>query len=310
MLVLLACALLLSGCDVGPLNAPEVQSGGDNGDLFASYVALGNSITAGFQSGGINENLQRDSYAALLADQMNTPFGLPVLSTPGCPPLKQIFPPERISDVECALRESSASQVRNVAVPGARVLDALASDVEQGADPNELTNFILGGQTQIQAATARTPTFASIRLGNNDVLGAALAGTPNLITPPSDFESKYETLLDSLENSGAEGGAIGNVFNVTQIPNLSPGAACFAAKNSGQLPPSIDANSALDALNDQGLIPQFPNLSEDSPTFGSVFSEDGIHPNSKTHQLIASKFIDAINSEYGTSLSNVDSPSF
>src|SRR5690348_15497810 len=54
--------------------------------IFQSYVALGNSITAGFQSGGINDSTQRQSYAVLVAQQMGTRFAYPSLLAPGCPP--------------------------------------------------------------------------------------------------------------------------------------------------------------------------------------------------------------------------------
>ena len=54
--------------------------------IFSSYVALGNSITAGYQSGGINDSTQRLSYAVLLAKQMGTRFAYPSLVMPGCPP--------------------------------------------------------------------------------------------------------------------------------------------------------------------------------------------------------------------------------
>ena len=43
---------------------PDSPSGGD---MFKNYVALGNSITAGYQSAGINDSTQRQSYARLLA---------------------------------------------------------------------------------------------------------------------------------------------------------------------------------------------------------------------------------------------------
>src|SRR4051812_23548345 len=54
--------------------------------IFTSYVSLGNSITAGYQSGGINDSTQRQSYALLLARQMGTRFAYPALFGIGCPP--------------------------------------------------------------------------------------------------------------------------------------------------------------------------------------------------------------------------------
>ena len=54
--------------------------------IFKSYVALGNSLTAGYQSGGINDSTQAQSYAVLLARAMGTRFAYPALAKPGCPP--------------------------------------------------------------------------------------------------------------------------------------------------------------------------------------------------------------------------------
>jgi len=48
------------------LNSPGVPPYA-GGAMFQRYVAMGNSITAGFQSGGINDSTQRRSYAVLVA---------------------------------------------------------------------------------------------------------------------------------------------------------------------------------------------------------------------------------------------------
>src|SRR3954471_16892786 len=47
------------------------------GELFSRYVAMGNSITAGWQSGGLNDSTQRQSYAFLFATQAGTRFSYP-----------------------------------------------------------------------------------------------------------------------------------------------------------------------------------------------------------------------------------------
>src|SRR2546425_4897788 len=54
--------------------------------LFTRYVSMGNSITAGYQSGGINDSTQLQSYAVLLARQGQTPFFVPLIAQPRCPP--------------------------------------------------------------------------------------------------------------------------------------------------------------------------------------------------------------------------------
>ena len=36
--------------------------------MFKNYVSIGNSITAGYQSGGLNDSVQQASYARLVRD--------------------------------------------------------------------------------------------------------------------------------------------------------------------------------------------------------------------------------------------------
>src|SRR5213079_1322527 len=59
--------------------------------MFQSYVALGNSITAGYQSGGINDSTQQRSYAKLLADVIGTRYAYASIAKPGCPPPVDTF---------------------------------------------------------------------------------------------------------------------------------------------------------------------------------------------------------------------------
>src|SRR5512136_1299798 len=78
-----ALALFLVGCS---LEAPSekqtvLKTGTAN---LASYVALGNSITAGFQSGALTEEHQIYSYPKLLAGQIGVDnFAQPLLAYPG-----------------------------------------------------------------------------------------------------------------------------------------------------------------------------------------------------------------------------------
>jgi len=261
MIVLLVCMLpLLSGCDEGALNAPDIADGGDTEGLFNSYVAIGNSITAGLQSAGINETTQKQSYAALLADSvLATPFGIPALAAPGCPPPIQSFPPSPPA-TDCALRSPSASSVNNVAVPNAKVIDAL-SNAAPSSSPNALTQFILGGRTQIGAALEKSPTFATIWIGNNDVLSAANAGTPALATDVNTFAQQYRTLTDSLRNNAPlEGAVLIGVADVSAIPGIFEGEVYFGLEQQigNQFPPSFDVASscAPNALGGQGSTNQ------------------------------------------------------
>ena len=64
-LLALSAGLLLSSCDP-EIDAPAASSGQAN---FAKYLAVGNSLTAGFQDNGLYREGQLNSYPAILADQ-------------------------------------------------------------------------------------------------------------------------------------------------------------------------------------------------------------------------------------------------
>lgn len=254
VIVLLVCALpLLSGCDEGSLNAPEIQSGGENGTLFNSYVALGNSITAGFQSGGIVDTTQEKSYAVLLSEQMGTPFNIPSLVRPGCPPPYVEFFDDSGTPVQerptgtdgetCALRSQEISgDVRNVALPSATVAEATSNETGN-TNSATFSQFLLGGRTQVEAALDTNPTFASVWIGNNDVLGPALKGS-GTATPQSTFESEYNEILDKLEGTKTlQGGVLVGVANVTVIPFFSPGPVYEALEGTPNFPPTLTVDN-------------------------------------------------------------------
>ena len=68
----LGLVLAAAACNDDQLNRPFSNVPVD--PLFERYVSMGNSITAGFQSGGINDSTQLQSYAVLLAQAMHSPF--------------------------------------------------------------------------------------------------------------------------------------------------------------------------------------------------------------------------------------------
>src|SRR5574341_1751047 len=173
-----ALALLLgTGCDNEELMTPAIPGAIPAVDpMCTRYVSLGNSITAGFQSGGINDATQAQSYAVLLARAMQSPFYVPWMAFPGCPALyTNVFTQTRVSTIPCALRRADAlppPYISNVAVPGAEVIDGYAN-LDTASNSNALTTFFLGGYTQMQMVERARPTFVSVWIGNNDVLGAA-----------------------------------------------------------------------------------------------------------------------------------------
>lgn len=230
-LALAGCAVLLTACDDEALRPVPPPPDATAGALFNSYVAIGNSITAGFQSGGISDSTQREAYPGLLARQMGTTFNLPLLNAPGCPPpFINVFTQQRTAPIPCALRERPLPEIiHNVAVPGAAVIDAL-SNLDSASGPNALTTFFLGGRTQIDAAAAARPSFVTVWIGNNDVLGSitrgdALTGDPSTITPVADFAGRYGDLADEIDDLGPQGGVLIGVVQVGFAPFLTSGLA-------------------------------------------------------------------------------------
>ena len=251
----IAALPLLSACDDDDLMPPTAAAG----SMFLRYVSIGNSITAGFQSGGINDSTQVQSYAVLVAQQMGTEFNLPLLNKPGCPPpITNIFTLSRLGgggDTDCAFRATPVPAIiNNVAVPAAQVADILMNSGD-GTAANALTQMILGGRTQMEAAADAEPTFISIWIGNNDVLGAALTGDGSDVTDPTTFASRYNSMMQQVDALGVQGGILIGVANVTAIPHVSPGVAYFGAAQQGALPPTftVDISCSPSTLGFGGI---------------------------------------------------------
>ncbi|HEX5003674.1 MAG TPA: SGNH/GDSL hydrolase family protein [Gemmatimonadales bacterium] len=274
---LLLALPLLAGCyENDPLNAPNLSS--SNG-LMERYVSMGNSITAGYQSGGINDSTQRRSYAVLFASRAGAPFFIPSLQGRGCaPPLTNNVTGARVGGGTantCDLRaDERLFYVSNVAVPGATSLSPI-TNMGAGANSNALTTFILGGRTQIQAMQDADPTFLTVWIGNNDVLGSltfgADPGNPALITPQDTFVARYDEILDSIEATGNPPTVLFSVADVTVIPYTSRGATYWCLKTglcpgvpAAPFPPNFTVdvscapNAAVPTSNGQSILVPWP----------------------------------------------------
>ncbi|HEV2672767.1 MAG TPA: SGNH/GDSL hydrolase family protein [Gemmatimonadales bacterium] len=244
--VVLGLLLAAAACQNDELNRPYSVTPVD--PLFDRYVSMGNSITAGFQSAGINDSTQSQSYAVLLARAMHAPFFSPLMKRPGCPPpFTNVFTGTRLTPpgfppstaTSCYLRSvpnPPPPYVSNTAVPGAEVADLYNNFIfAPDTNANVLTSFFLGGLTQTQMMERANPTFVSVWIGNNDVLGAATAspnaGDSTQITSVANFQTRYGALLDTIQEAGPRGVVLLGVANVTLVPYFSRGAVYWAIKN-------------------------------------------------------------------------------
>src|SRR5215831_9696447 len=219
----------LAACDNGNSNIVALTP---VNAMFQSYVALGNSLTAGFQSGGINDSTQKQSYALLLARSMHTRYAFPSLTMPGCPPpINNFLTQSRVgtssTSTTCFLRNLSSvtTALNNVAVPGiASANPSQQVDTSQAANP--LDQFILGGKSMVQRALDAQPTFATVWVGNNDVLGPAIQGIPALATPQAVFVANYSKMITQLiAGAPTLKGVLIGVVQVTGAPVMVAAAA-------------------------------------------------------------------------------------
>ncbi|RKY98186.1 MAG: hypothetical protein DRQ13_03815 [Ignavibacteriae bacterium] len=223
--------LILSSCDeYNELTAPTVDSGNAN---FTRFVSIGNSLTAGYQSSSLYKSAQQYSYGKLIADVMGVSFEQPLVGDPGTGGRLEI---ESLSpftlftnpNAGAPLNLNYPAPYNNLGVPGAFVYDILnatnSSDnftaVFAGV-PNPMFDLILRNSalnigSQFQQASALNPTFVTLWIGNNDVLGFATSGgtRPAEPTDVPTFTALY----------GATGGALATLeadVVVCNIPDVS-----------------------------------------------------------------------------------------
>ena len=190
-----------------------------------TYVALGDSLTAGSQSAGLTAQDQQDAYPAVIAKLGHFPFGVPTGAGAGCPP--PLGGP-KLTPQSC-VREHPSVRGSNFAVPGAHVEDLLNRTAKNVGDDltRRLYTLILGPQqTQVQAAIKSRPRFISIWVGGNNVLDAAAAGDVEGVTPPAAFEAAYRKLLDALAITKARI-VVFTVPDVTSVPLFISGPLYF-----------------------------------------------------------------------------------
>jgi lysophospholipase L1-like esterase len=217
----LAFALLMAGAAFGQ----TVNTGTAN---FSTYVAMGDSLTAGFSSGSLEQKYQVNSYPALIyreATGKTTGFEQPLVSAPGIPGilmLTGLFPtvitatPGLGQPINLNLQRA----YNNIAVPGATLHDLLTKT--QSTSANDITDLILRrlGATQLQEGLSLKPTFVTLWIGNNDALAAATSGIAIegvTLTPADQFTADYNTVVNAITATGAKM-AIANIPDVTSIP--------------------------------------------------------------------------------------------
>jgi lysophospholipase L1-like esterase len=190
--------------------------------LFARYVALGDSLTAGYRSGGLFAAGQQAAYPLLIARWAGHPIAAPLVAGAGCPP------PIGATGVKDCHRLDPTARVSDFAVPGAAVGSLYQSSVETvPADRRALYHLILRGRTQVQAAIRRNPTLITLWIGANNILEAAFQAKLRLATSVQNFYNEYQELLNLLVGQTQAQIVLFTIPEVTAVPGLIPGNDLF-----------------------------------------------------------------------------------
>lgn len=213
---------------------------------FERYVALGDSLTAGYASSGLVQYYQDRSYPAYLAQQAGaTVFEMPTVSEPGLAPLLELLalvPAPIIQPKPGAPGLPTNAEYplpyNNLGVPGSKTLDTLETtgdiyNLLAGNTDNVMHDLILrfpavpdsSGNlvpfTALAQAIALNPTFVTLWIGNNDILGAAVAATPIdgiTMTPVDLFEQYYQQVLGGLATMTTADIVVLNLPDSSSIP--------------------------------------------------------------------------------------------
>jgi lysophospholipase L1-like esterase len=193
-MALAAMIITFAACSVDYPGAPGTGFNSGTAD-YSNYVSIGNSLTAGYQNGGLREVYQQVSYPRMIAAQLGietftyNPF--PDSGTAGSLWLtgfstttgSPILVGSTVSTTPTNSTQSTPYE--NLGVPGAFLFDFLYATSQTnswqavfsgGASTNPLFDAIVRGSTQFTNLKALQPTFVTFHLGNNDVLGYATNG--------------------------------------------------------------------------------------------------------------------------------------
>jgi len=215
---------------------------------FSKYVGLGDSMCAGYSDGALFIAGQNNSYANILSQQFalvgggafttplmsdniggftigGTVYGTPRMYFNGTAPV--VVPGTPSTEITNHL----TGPFNNMGVPGAKSFHLLApgygslAGIQAGTANPYFVRFASSASTSVMAdAVAQHPTFFSLWIGGNDVLGYATTGGDgtNPITPPTGlpgvgFDGTYAALINTITAEGAKG-VVANVPYVNTIP--------------------------------------------------------------------------------------------
>jgi len=260
LLAVLFSPLFTSCADYNEQSVDALETGTAD---FTKYVAVGNSLAAGFQSNALYPEGQAYSYPNFLAQTFRvSSFAQPAigngygdrvdiadLSNP-------LAPVTTITSLSPGvLPTQPAGGYQNLGIPGA-ILDDYLGGVRSDAGGNTVDTYlqrltgsngpayayVLGtsGKTISAYLKEQNPTFVSFWLGNNDILGYVTSGGLRPFTSPTAFAASYASSISDILSSNANMKmAVANIPGVTSIPFATYVGPIAKQLLTASLPPSV-----------------------------------------------------------------------
>ncbi len=228
ILIFTIFSLLIFNCK----KTTESENNWGNAD-FTTFVAIGNSLTAGVVDGALYEAAQKNSFPNLIAKmaEVDNDFEQPLMSGNGFSFNEN---DGRFSlnlatfsiDILSAGKEENRNLNRpynNLGIPLIRANQLYTVTTSVEADSNHFVDKILrgSGRTAIEEALFLDPTLITLWVGNNDVLESAALGFADgnyTYTEPNDFAIHLNNIVNELTNNTDAPIFIANVFDITDLP--------------------------------------------------------------------------------------------
>lgn len=208
---------------------------------FSKYVALGDSFAAGFSDGALFKTGQSNSYPNIMATQFalvgSGDFKTPFMSDEiggfsiGGVQIAQFGPrlyldnstnpptPRAVTGISgTEISAQIQGPFNNLGIPGAKAIH-LAFSGYASANPYFGRMASSTSATVLEDALSQNPTFFSLWIGGNDVLGYATSGGDgsNPITPTATFDAAYNNLTTQLVSGGRKG-VVANLPYINTLP--------------------------------------------------------------------------------------------
>ena len=306
VVLLFVFGVVLAGCD-GEYDSlvdtnldrrpiPDTQIEASQGDAdFSNYIAIGNSLTAGFMDGALYNLGQQYSLGALISGQfettgapatfnqpdINSENGFNTLANTGAGPVLGRFkldtsipgPSPTVNGDPIEPYTGSAAALNNFGVPGIQVGQLLTPGTGDPSSPAFNPFYARfasspGTSTILDDAINTDPSFFTLWIGNNDVLGYASSGAtrPEILTSQSNFQAQFSATINRLMTETTARGVVANIPPILATPVFRAvpyNAVQLDKKSADQL------NSSLSVLN-----AVFDGMAENTFLFSDFTQED------------------------------------